>query len=180
MCGHFGPHTPQIQRHCRACDVSYANLDNPVRSCTFDMVADMPAIVHSSDNKLRTQWSQHHINNVFDHVPMADPVRGIFGPTPVETLHAFCKGLIEMVTYLVLENVPANKKATLDALAIRFHTTCRKDDPSTDYSPGITNKTKVSASERVGVVFLFLVILVQYDEGWDIMYTALRQRSAVS
>ena len=183
LCGRFGPHTPQIQRHCRACDVSYADLDNPVRSCTFVKAADMAAIAHSRDDELRTQWSQHHVNNVFDHVPMADPVRGIFGATPVETLHAYRKGLIEMVTYLVLENVPASKKAALDALAIRFHTThrqtCRKDYPSTDYSTGITNKTKLSASERVGLVFLF-VILAQYDEGWDIMYTALRQRSAAS
>jgi len=53
---------------------------------------------------------------------LADPaVRGIFGATPVETMHAFCKGMIEMVTFLVLENVPTSKKAALDRLAICYH-----------------------------------------------------------
>jgi hypothetical protein len=30
---------------------------------------------------------------------MADPDRGIFGVTPVETLHAVQKGLVEMITH---------------------------------------------------------------------------------
>jgi hypothetical protein len=33
---------------------------------------------------------------------MVDPVRGLFGATPVKTMHAFRKGLIEVVTFLVL------------------------------------------------------------------------------
>ena len=40
------------------------------------------------------------------HVPLADPIRGIFGATPVETMHAFRKGVIEVVTFLVLNNIP--------------------------------------------------------------------------
>ncbi len=52
---------------------------------------------------------------------MADPDRDIFGATPVETLHAFCKGLIEMVTHVVIDNVPLSKKAALDRLVLCFH-----------------------------------------------------------
>jgi hypothetical protein len=48
----------------------------------------------------------------------------------------------------------------------------RKKYPATDFSNGITNLTKISASERLGLVFLF-VILAQYDEGWAILNTAL-------
>jgi hypothetical protein len=113
-------------------------------------------------------------------MPMADPVRDIFDAT----LHAFCKGLIEKVTFVVLQNVPgARKKAALDALAVHFHQshrqTYRKACPATDFSNGITNLTKISAAERVGLVFL-LVILSQYDEGWVILSKALQQKDQTS
>jgi hypothetical protein len=52
---------------------------------------------------------------------MADPVRGTFDATPVETMHAFWKGLIEVVTFLVLDNTTATDLADLDTLAIKFH-----------------------------------------------------------
>ena len=83
----------------------------------------------------------------------------------MEIMHAFCKGLIEYVTYFVLENVPVSRKAAIDRLAIHFHhnhrQTYRKAYPATDFSQGITNLTKISAQERLGLVFL-----AQFDEGW--------------
>jgi hypothetical protein len=115
--------------------------------------------------------------NAFNHVPLADPIRGIFGATPVETMHAFCKGVIEVVTFLVLDNVP---KAVLERLAVRFHMShCqsyRKAYPATDFCNGITNLTKILAAERLGLVILF-VILAQCDEGWVILNTALQDNT---
>ncbi len=74
---------------------------------------------------------------------MADPDRCIFGATPVETLHAFRKGLVEMVTHVLIDDVPPSKKAALDRLALRFHKTHRKSFhssfPSTTFCNGITN-----------------------------------------
>jgi hypothetical protein len=62
---------------------------------------------------------------------MADPDRSIFGATPVETLHAIVsKGLVEMVTHVVIDNVPPSKKAALDRLVLRFHKTHRQSFPS--------------------------------------------------
>ena len=176
LCGRFGPHTPQIQRHCRACTVNYKELDNPDAVCEFVLATDMAQIANDADDNVRRLWSQHFLNNAFDFVPLADPIRGIFGATPVETMHALRKGIIEMVTFSVLDNVPASKKAQLDTLAVRFHKThrqtCRKTFPATDFSNGITNLTKITAGERLGLVFLF-VILAQYDEGWEILSDAL-------
>ena len=72
-------------------------------------------------------------------------------------MHAFRKVVIENVTFLVLDNVPASKKAAFDNLAIAFHKshrqTFRKEYPATDFSNGVTNLTKISASERLGLVF---------------------------
>ena len=126
LCGRYGLHTAGIQRHCRACNVTAEELDNPHAQCSFLIAADMARISHNPDQKVRTPWSQHYLNNALDYVPMADPVRGIFGATPVETLHAFRKGLIEKVTFLVLKNVPARRRAALDALAVHFHRSHRQ------------------------------------------------------
>ena len=60
------------------------------------------------------------IGQCFQHVEMADPDRGIFGATPVETLHAFRKGLVEMITFVVLDNVPASKKQLWIVLRCAF------------------------------------------------------------
>ena len=183
LCGRYGPHTPQIQRHCRSCNVLYNHLDLPKKQCRYLYAAPMAMIANSDDTELRTKWSQHNLNNAFDSIMFADSERGIFGATPVETMHAYRKGLIEYVTYFVLDNVPASRKAAFDRLAIHFHTThrqtFRKTYPATDFSRGITNLTKISARERLGLVFLF-VILAQSDEGWDILTHTFRKHPNTS
>ena len=88
--------------------------------------------------------------------------------------------MIEVITFLVVQNVPASKRAELDRIAIDFHKSHRqtapKMYPATDFSNGITNLTNISASERLGLVFLFLVIIFQYPRGWIILDTALHAR----
>ena len=120
--------------------------------------------------------NMHYLNNVYDFVPMADPVRGIFGATPVEMMHVLRKGIIELVTFCALEHVPARQEEKLYELAVKFHKshqqTYRKVYPVTDFSNEITNLTKITAKERLGLVFVF-VILSQYDEGWKILSDAL-------
>ena len=178
LCGRFGPHTSLIQRQCRTCDVGYDALQNPYVNCRYLYADPMHEIACSPDNTLRQRWSQHRLDNAFRHIVFGDPTRGIFGATPVETMHGYRKGMIEVVTYMVLDNVPASKKAALDQLAVQFHKshrqTYRKAYPATDFSNGITNLTKISATERVGLVFLF-VILVQFDVGWAIVSAALQK-----
>jgi hypothetical protein len=180
LCGRFGPHTSLIQRQCRACDIGYFSLHDPYIACRYLYAAPMNLIACSPDAPLRQRWSQHRLENAFHHVEFGDPTRGIFGATPVETMHGYRKGMIEVVTFMILENVPSSKKAALDHLAVAFHKshrqTHRKAFPATDFSCGITNLTKISASERVGLVFLF-VILVQYDVGWGIVSTALQKHA---
>ncbi len=79
---------------------------------------------------------------------LANPGGSIFGAsTPVETMHAFCNGIIEIVTFLVLDNVPPSKKAALDAVAITFDCIHKQKHPkmfpAMDFSNGITNLTKI-------------------------------------
>jgi hypothetical protein len=95
------------------------------------------ALIAASKNKvICTQRSQHAVHNAFQDVVLADPTRSIFGATPVKTLHDFCKGLIEHVTFLVLDNAPVSRKAALDTLAVQFQQrhrqTYRTRYPATD------------------------------------------------
>ena len=49
--------------------------------------------------------------------------------------------------------------------------------PATDFSQGITNLSKISAAERLGLVFLF-EILARYDEGWHIFHSTFAAHNA--
>jgi hypothetical protein len=80
----------------------------------------MHSIAQSNDLAIRQCWSQYGLDNAFQHMEMADPDRGIFGGTPVETLHPFCKGLVEMVTHVVIDNVPLSKRQHWTALCCVF------------------------------------------------------------
>ncbi len=77
--------------------------------CKYLVASDLGVIARSEDDETRKRWSQHKLDNSFVHIQFADPERGIFGATPVETMHAFRKGVIEKVTTLVLESLPASK-----------------------------------------------------------------------
>ena len=73
--------------------------------------------------------------------------------------------------------MPASKLAAFDTLAVRLSShrqTTRIAYPSADFSNGVTTLTNITATERLGLVFRF-VILAQYDEGWNILQVALDQ-----
>ena len=181
LCGRYAIHTSGCQRPHRACTVTYAKLDSHLATCDYLSADFINFIANSDDETVRQRWSQHSMDNAFNSVRLADPERGICGATPAETMHCVRMGMINLTTLLVLSNVPASKKAALDRLAIKFHKghrqTYRKMFPTTDFSKGITNLTKISAAERIGLVFLF-VILFQYEEGWSILDSCLISRGS--
>ena len=111
LCGRYGTHTSKVQRQCWACNVNYDDLDNSTDPCCYLYAGPLAQIAVFPNNVLCQRWSQHALDNAYNHVPLADPIRGIFGATPVETMHAVCKGMIEVVTFLVLHNVPKKQKA---------------------------------------------------------------------
>jgi hypothetical protein len=122
--------------------------------CKFVEASDMAHIAERSDVATRTQWSQHKLRNAFNCIVLADPVRGIFGAMPVETMYAFRKGAVENVAKLVLSKVPASKKAAFDNLAIAFHrshlqTFC-KANPKTSWSNGVSKRSHRQGYDQAG------------------------------
>jgi Plavaka transposase len=87
LCGQFG-----IQHHCCACNVDYVNLDNQLVQCSYLTADIINEIATAGDDETRKRWSQHCLqNHAFNYVPLANPICGIFGATPTETLHCFAK-----------------------------------------------------------------------------------------
>jgi hypothetical protein len=111
--GQNGSHTMGIQHYCRACNVSAAQLDYLRAVGTFLVAADMACITHNPDQMVRTQWSQNFLNNAFDYVPIADPVRGILAPLLWKRFMRFANDRLRRKPFLVLQNVPAREKAAL-------------------------------------------------------------------
>ena len=181
LCGRYGVHTSGIQRPHRCCDVNCDDLKNCDVHCKNIVASDMGVIARSNDDDLRKRWSQHKLENAFEHISFADQQHGIFGATPVETMHAFRKGVIEKVTKLILDSLPASKKAAFDDLAIAFHKfhrqTHREEYPSTDFSNGVTNLTKISNRIRRRWTCFLFVILFQYDAGWKMIQSCLEKRT---
>ena len=183
LCCWYGPHLPNVRRHCRGCNVLFDELDDCTFQCEYLKAEFMNSVAQSNDPELCKQWSQHRVDNVFNSLILADPIRGIFGSTPTEIMHVVCGGLLYIISGLVLDNVPSGLKAKLDDLAKHFHEnhqqTCRKMYPSTDFSNGITNLKKLTLTERHGLVFLF-VILFLYDDGWDILDATLQEKTTTN
>ena len=171
LCSRYATHMKEVQRHCRACDIGYADLGKHNAKCKWILAKPMQEIAsgNTKDHKaLQKRWSQHRVQNTYYNMPLADPRRGVFGCTPVETMHAVRLGLIAKVTSWILETLTDSQSALLDNVAIDFHKrhfqTYRKSYPGTDFSHGVTNLTRLTASERVGLLFLF-VILANLDVG---------------
>ena len=79
--------------------MTYSDLDATRQSSKYLYAAPMAMIAANADKLVQTRWFQHYLNYAFNSVCFANSLRGIFGATPVETMHAFRKGLIEYVTF---------------------------------------------------------------------------------
>ena len=180
LCGRYGPHTSNIKRHIRNCDCKYEALDKPRTKCRKLKVQEMHKIASSNNKQLRQKWSRHKVDNAYNYVLFADPKHGIFGATPTEIMHVFRSGMIKVAVTLVLDYIPDSMKMELDLMAKRFHKkhrqTIRKVYPATDFTNGVTNLTQISNAERLGLVFLF-VVLSNYDRGWHILDSTLKKRT---
>ena len=176
LAGHYNSRTSGVRKHSRCCNVSFDDLDNPDHVCIFDAWDDIDAISLFGTDDDRRLMSVHEVENAFKQLTLSDVVRGILGILLPDTLHVYNKGPIERVMHVLFENVSDNKKVKMDEVVFHFHKThnqtARKFFPSTDFSRGISQLTKLTSNENVGAIFL-LVIVSHYKEGWQILQEAL-------
>ena len=179
LCGRFHSHNKGVQRHCRACTINFEDLEDPGAFCRFVTQEEIFAVADSDDTELQKLWSTHRHTNAYARAAFGDMIRGIFGATPSEAMHCIQKGPAERVWDITIKVMPPKLKEALDRIAMHFHQThhqtCCRHYPSTNFGSGITNLTKISAKENMGILFLF-VIISHHDEGWAILSKALDKK----
>jgi len=112
-------------------------------------------------------YSLHAFDNAFDNTPFADQVHGIFGCVPAEMLHVTGNGIMKYQLEVVKQIIESGTKTTkrlhrLDVLHHNLVTESLKqserDMPRMSSRNGVTDGTKMTASERVGNMFILLCV----------------------
>ena len=121
--------------------------------------------------KLR-QISQRPIDNVFDHLPMGNILRGIFASCPFETLHVFDQGLLKYLCESLNDMIglkDANKqdKDKLDGIfrvmSRYLERNSERDFPRRALRFAWTDGTRLTATERRGNCLVILLVLETKD-----------------
>ena len=139
LAGHYSSRTAGIQRPCRLCNVTFADLDDPDCEFTYTTWNDVCVACDGDNDQLKT-LSIHNIDNALSQLAPTISSRGLLGCLLPDTLHCLSKGPAERIMELTLKHLTARQKAQLDDIATSFHKshsqTARKYFPSTDFSRG--------------------------------------------
>jgi len=146
----------------RDCTCVLSQMSQPTAQCKLITVSDYTAA--RTSNELHN-LSLHDIDNAFEFIPFGDVCHGIFGSVPAEMLHVSGNGIMQYQLDVVNDIISAgtNKRNTLQQLDILHQNIVKwagaqseRDMPRTSDRNGITDGTKMSASEHVGNIFVLL------------------------
>jgi hypothetical protein len=146
----------------RDCKCSLDQLSNPSPQCQLVTMANYNI---AKSEKCLHEFSLHDINNAFSKLPFADIVHGMFGCVPAEMLHVSGNGIMQYQLDIIYSIIGAgtNKQNTLHLLDILHQNLVQdaalqseRDMPRMSDRNGVTDGTKMSASERVGNMFILL------------------------
>ena len=164
----------------RDCKCLMNAIDKPIAECELLTVKELDSM---QERGLLHEVCKHDINNAFRDVPLGDLIHGLCGCTPAEALHVFGNGImkcqLESVHDLIGENETHKAlKNNLDELHQQL--VCdtirngEKDLLRMSTRNGITDGTKMTASERIGNVFILLCATFTKD-GIDMFSAGLSE-----
>jgi len=149
----------------RDCHCLLTQMSDPIPQCKLITVAGVNC---ARSNGCLADLGLHCIDNAFEKVPFGDLEHGIFGCVPAEMLHVSGNGIMQYQLDVINEIISSgnNKRSTLHRLDILHQNLVKdasrqseKDMPRMSDRNGVTDGTKMSASERVGNFFLVLCAL---------------------
>jgi hypothetical protein len=151
LCGRVTSHHSSTRQHHRSCGCVYEDRSNANVQCSFLTTSEVNNIcAHGSEEELQ-QWSIYRVDNAFNRVQMGNNPYGIFMCAVIDVMHTIQAGVIMYVLEFFKNFVNVATLAKIDQMAINFDKTCsqsiRSSFPSSDFSRGITNLTKVECSE---------------------------------
>jgi hypothetical protein len=172
IAGHFNG-SGKIVCPYRDCMCPYCSMDDSNPACVyvtlndyFDKKAEWEdATSKTAKQKVDKSWSKHNIENalIHEHIPMSDPVHGIFRMLPPELLHITQEGTSEYI-FKVLSALVGNNgaRAILERVHQHLHNdrkrNSERDFPRSAARSGLLKDTLINASERRGNLFLLLCI----------------------
>ena len=149
----------------RDCRCFLSQMSDPTPQCELITVS---AFNVAKQNGSLSELGLHDIDNAFEKVPFGDLEHGIFGSVPAEMLHVSGNGIMQYQLDAInaIISTGSHKRSTLHKLDILHQNLVgeashqsERDVPRTSDRNGVTDGTKMSASERVGNMFLLLCAL---------------------
>ena len=161
LVGRYGSYN-RVQRICRYCDCSFFDSDNPYYAFTYTKQEDIKGMVenHSEhEGRIRlNEISYHHIKNAFHTLDFGGDERGLHGLCPAEILHCVRLGLFKMAVTCFYNNLQPRHRGDLDKVVniikMQFKHQSDRCVPRTSFKFVISDLTKITASEWIGIVLL--------------------------
>ena len=164
LCGRFGTHQLGNSLVCRDCNCPTDRSDDPIVRCTPLTVA---LIQNARDDADALKSLSHHgIENAFHHVCFGGDPEGIHGCTPPEMLHLYQQGLYKYALEAFISLLTREQQRAFDVLFAKVADLCHRQSdrtfPRFTFPRGVTNLTRFTAAEQVGVTLVcFLSLSMQ-------------------
>ena len=148
------------------CRCTGPELNKVPPQCHF--ISSMDIQKSLTDTQFAKSISQHQIRSALSRLPIADMIRGPMAITPFENLHAFYTGIFAYVTRVIHDMIGSGDKNArvkdfLDQLHQRISQELKRnsdrDFPLCPTRFGCFDLTRLTGNERVGTLFVFLVLL---------------------
>ena len=167
--GRYGSHNLNVKRICRRCDVKSDQLSNP-RAKYKLLKQRYINILVARQNKLHLkEISQHGNYNAFMDVFFGILGIGIVDSLPNDLMHMLRQGIVTYCLNIFYDVIKNPLKTQLDQIVREFTKNNRqsilKNYPRTNPKCGVTNVSNMTGDERMGVVFI-LTMMILNEEIW--------------
>jgi hypothetical protein len=197
LCGRYGGYSKG--RISRSCLTTFEDCSDTTGLCRYVVKSDVSslqsialdcceedkgsagAIEHTDAERFKARAELHLIKthvvrNAFDVVCFGGDLRGIYGCSPTDLMHAFNEGVLKYCMQNLFSKFVPTRKARIDDLVDSVvknqRSSVRSQFPRTDFSKGFSNLTLLTATEWVGVCFTMLII-VMLERGKEIVMPAM-------
>ena len=167
LVGRYGSYN-RVKRICRYCDCSFFDSDKPFYGFNYTKQEDLKEIYMNFPEEISRQKlneiSYHHINNAFYDMDFGDDDRALHGLCPAEILHCVRLGLFKMAVTCFYNLLHPRHKTELEKvvslLKNQFKHQSDRCVPRTTFTFMISDLTKITAGEWIGIVLLLTTTLL--------------------
>ena len=163
LCVHYNSHSENVKVLCHDCNCPTDLGNDPRHQCEAILKDDVQELVNNKDTEGLKQISQHKVENAMYKLLLGGIQQGIHGACPPDPMHTVNLGLMERLCECLKFQMGGARMSRLDSIIQILSTFCQhqsdRNMPRTNFPKGISNLTKLSASEMPGVLLCLLLAL---------------------